>query len=64
MSRNGAVRVLLTTLAVLLVFVTVPAIPASTLIPTTTTVTVTPHPTLVGYTTATPSISRADGPIT
>lgn len=63
MSRTGAVRVLLAALAVLIGFGAVPALPASALVPTTTTVTVTPHPTLNGYMVATPTISHAGGPI-
>lgn len=64
MLRTGVVRVVLTTLAVLLGSVTLTSSPASALVPTTTTVTVTPSSTMSGYWTATPSISHAGGPIT
>ena len=59
----GVVRIVLTALAVLLGSVAVPVSPASALIPTTTTVTVTPHPTLSGYWLATPTVSHAGGQI-
>lgn len=64
MLRTGVVRVVLTTIAVLLGSVTLSPSPASALVPTTTTVTVTPSSTMSGYWTATPSISHAGGPIT
>lgn len=60
----GIVRIVLTAVAVLLGSLAVPAGPASALIPTTTTVSVAPHPSLSGYWVATPTISHPGGQIT
>lgn len=64
MLPSGVVRVVLTTVAVLLGYLAVPAGPASALVPTTTTVSVAPHPSLSGYWVATPTVRHAGGQIT
>ena len=60
----GVVRTLLTALALLLGSLAVSVSPASALIPTTTTVSVAPHPSLSGYWVATPTVSQPEGQIT
>jgi hypothetical protein len=64
MLHSAVVRIALTALAVLLGSIALPAAPASALIPTTTTVSVAPHPSLAGYWVATPTVSHAGGQIT